>query len=735
MVDLHEMVLTLICTCKHIYRINIDTLEVTLQPSVGDLPGPELGSSLAFYDNSLYLFGYYWASSDSSSRNTLYAYDLSLKYWRIMETGTLKPSARAFHSSFVYNSELYILYGMVMETSQMLNSVWKYSFSQNSWINVSAISGDELGYTDMSQNRSIIYSVFGLGTLNSYNWVFSLDLSESSPTRTILSNNWDSPVKRKNHCSLVINSQMLIFGGIAEDRSYLNDVWSFDFTLNQWTYLVATGQAPTPRELAGCGDTGRNALLIFGGRDSTKIYNDLYVYDSGLNLWMSPSVSSSAPNPRYSACVLVIGYTAFILGGQDDMQIYADIWVYQYLSGSITIINAQDEVQIELVDYHCWADTSQGTVIYVLGGMDSNYRSANSLYSVAVSENNGVYSTVTTLIHEAQQPVPVESGMVKDGDNIYVISGSYWQKLAVSQIFVINYKTFEEYYMALDSSLALSGHTAAHYKDSLYIIGGSSTIIGIEFGFLPNPEFYKLTRTANDSVYLGCSPGTLEPFCTPCPPGYIYQNSQCVGCPPGKYSTALASTSSAQCMPCALGTFTNYPGSTYCVQCPSSMYCPIGSDSPIDRGTLASYQSIQPASYKDKGDEISNIATWLWYAAILLSAILVLIAVIYRKILEKLKDLDVFVDCHSQELNVPIIYRKTQIGGLFSIFFLFAAAIIISESFINYYFDNITEMKSLIPVLLLEPQVSAATVNIAASFYLYGGICVENSACFSTINI
>ena len=483
------MVLTLICTCKHIYRINIDTLEVTLQPSVGDLPGPELGSSLAFYDNSLYLFGYYWASSDSSSRNTLYAYDLSLKYWRIMETGTLKPSARAFHSSFVYNSELYILYGMVMETSQMLNSVWKYSFSQNSWINVSAISGDELGYTDMSQNRSIIYSVFGLGTLNSYNWVFSLDLSESSPTRTILSNNWDSPVKRKNHCSLVINSQMLIFGGIAEDRSYLNDVWSFDFTLNQWTYLVATGQAPTPRELAGCGDTGRNALLIFGGRDSTKIYNDLY------------------------------------------------------------------------------------------------------------------------------------------------------------------------------------------------------------------------------------------------------QNSQCVGCPPGKYSTALASTSSAQCMPCALGTFTNYPGSTYCVQCPSAMYCPIGSDSPIDRGTLASYQSIQPASYKDKGDEISNIATWLWYAAILLSAILVLIAVIYRKILEKLKDLDVFVDCHSQELNVPIIYRKTQIGGLFSIFFLFAAAIIISESFINYYFDNITEMKSLIPVLLLEPQVSAATVNIAASFYLYGGICVENSPCFSTINI
>ena len=411
------------------------------------------------------------------------------------------------------------------------------------------------------------------------------------------------------------------------------------------------------------------------------------------------------------------------------MQIFSDIWMYSYLYGSFTLINALDSVKIALVDYHCWLDTSQGTVIYILGGIDSNFISANSLYSVNITENDGVYSTNTELLHETQQPIPAESGMVQDGDNIYVICGSYSNKLAVSQIFVINYKTFEEYYMKLDSSLALYGHTAVHYKDSLYIMGGSSTIIGIEIGLLPNNEFYKLTRTANDSVHLGCSPGTLEPYCTPCPAGYIYQNSQCIGCPAGRYSTAIASTASTQCMPCAFGSFTSNPGSTYCLDCPADKYCPIGSSSPIDQGTYAPYQTIQPTAYVRKSKEISNIATELWVAATSIFAVLILVAVIYKNILKKLKLLDILVTGHGQELNIPVVYRKTQIGGLFSIFFFLSAGIIIIGSFLTYYLDNITELKSLVPILLLETQVSAATVQITTSFYLYNGMCVENSTC------
>ena len=77
------MVLTLISTCKYIYRINVDTIEVTLQPLSGDLSGQELGFSLVFYDNTLYLFGYFWYSTTSENQDNLYAYDLSLQCWRI----------------------------------------------------------------------------------------------------------------------------------------------------------------------------------------------------------------------------------------------------------------------------------------------------------------------------------------------------------------------------------------------------------------------------------------------------------------------------------------------------------------------------------------------------------------------------------------------------------------------------------------------------------------------------
>jgi hypothetical protein len=47
-----------------------------------------------------------------------------------------------------------------------------------------------------------------------------------------------------------------------------------------WTKISNRGVAPSPRYLHACSLFGKN-MLIFGGQDSHRLYNDLYVFDIG----------------------------------------------------------------------------------------------------------------------------------------------------------------------------------------------------------------------------------------------------------------------------------------------------------------------------------------------------------------------------------------------------------------------------------------------------------------------
>ena len=661
--------------------------------------------------------------------NSLYAYDLIQERWNIAETGPLKPEYRDLHSSFLHNDDLYIAYGFHFETTVPLNTIWKFNFLSSQWNLISNITDDDLLSTDMVQEGSIVYSFGGRGTFTSYNALFYFNLTETSLSKTILSTNWDSPKKRKDHCSAVVNDHILIFGGMSDSGEYLNDVWDFDISLNIWNYIVTTGSAPPVRALSGCASTG-NSFLVFGGTDGTLIYNDFYHYDAIINYWKIIGESAPLkPSPRYSSCVISNINSIYILGGQDAMGIFDEIWLYDYLSITYTQINTGDKVKIVTVDYGCWLDSDPELVIYVLGGIISNYNPSTALYKINLIEANGVYSTSTSIVHNTLEPIAAEASMVRTGDLIYVVFGSYWKRLAISQIMVFNYKTYEEYYIELDYELALYGHTASHYGDSLYIIGGGSTIGGIKLGFTGNNVLYKLTRSESDPVYLACSDGTIEPECTPCPEGYVFQGSGCLPCPAGTFSTVRASTSYSMCAHCMFGTYSSKEGGTYCLDCPTGAYCPIGSSQPTERILEIGYQSIQPIAYIGRTAEISEFISYLWYSTFIVIGLTVVGAAAFPEFWKKLKIVDLLVNQHGQVLNKPVVFRKTKVGGLFSLFFVLSAGVIVIGSFLTYYLDNITEIKSLVPVLLLENDVSADTVTVLVSFYVYGGTCVQNSSC------
>lgn len=710
----------------------MDTLEVEKLEKTGEVPNKILGASLSFYDRAFYLFGYYWPESQSdNTKQELYKYDLALRTWEIVDVLGDKPEHRVYSSTFVYNDELFLVYGVIIDTSETLSSICKFTFASKTWTFLSDVSGDDVINSGIAQYNSFAYLVFGRSSNEIYNSVSYLDLSEAIPKKVYLTTNWDSPSKRKNHCSIVVNDHLLIFGGVTNKGTHLNDIWSFDFTNNHWVYLIVTGAIPSARQQAACTKIRDNGLMIFGGTNLVESFNDLYFFDTTFYVWIliTPEAGVS-PTPRHSACLAAFNLELFILGGRDDANVYDQFWHFVYLTNKFTLINENDPIKLPIFDYKCWTDIENlAPVVYVIGGRLINFKPVNTIYKIQILEKNKEFSTVTSLHHEYSMALPSQSGFVKSGDYVYLIFGAYWEYISVPYIFELNYKTKAETMWPFDTEYSIYSHIAEHYKDSIYVFGGGISIGRIIMGMSANNNLLKIDRSESVLTRLECSRGTIGDTCEPCKAGYYEQNSECIPCPSGRYSVIIASTTAFQCLPCDYGFFNYKEGNSYCFECLSQDYCPIGSMEPITKGSSPSYLSIQPLEYQPDITLINQLVNNLWYASGGLVCLVLLFGLVFHDLFEKIKKIDCFADSHSQDLNVPVIHRKTKVGGFFTILFALAAGITVIGLFLSYNLNNIIESKSLVPLLTLDTEISAATLEITTAFYVYSGKCVQDSEC------
>lgn len=88
-------------------------------------------------------------------------------------------------------------------------------------------------------------------------------------------------------------------------------------------------------------------------------------------------------------------------------------------------------------------------------------------------------------------------------------------------------------------------------------------------------------------------------------------------------------------------------------------------------------------------------------------------------------------------LEVPVMYRKTSIGGLFSIFFIFILIAILVSGYITYTYDNINESRTLVPLVTVKENPEAETFVVYTQFHVYGGECIGSGegSCNSELTI
>ena len=162
-------------------------------------------------------------------------------------------------------------------------------------------------------------------------------LSVSTPTwKQIFPSS--SPSARVGH-GMVYNPNngvtFLTGGYYAGTNSYYSDVWYYNSTINTWTPVSATGFTGYARATLGIAlDVSTNKVVIFGGHNNQNPNNgghlgDTWIYDVTSQTWSNPN-PSPAPSPRGWSMMTYIPSInkIFLYGGYDSTTVFNDTWLY-----------------------------------------------------------------------------------------------------------------------------------------------------------------------------------------------------------------------------------------------------------------------------------------------------------------------------------------------------------------------------------------------------------------------
>lgn len=709
-------------------------MNVTEMPKSGHVPGNKIGPSLSFYNGSLYLFGYTNADRNDETENSLYRYDLSTYSWDIVNiSSSQKPEIRSMHYSAVYNNELYIFYGSVPELSLTRTSIWKLNFMSREWKIVSNIKDDYIAYPVWIQIDNMIYTAFGRDLAGGLNLMTYIDLAQDQPKRKSLTQNWDSPPGRKNHCSFVINEKIWVFGGKADNGEYLNDVWEYDLMKIRWNQIIPQGTNPSPRAMFSCALSKATYVIVYGGRDDSTVFGDMFFFDTIYHYWQQIGNSELAPSGRYGACAVVKDFYMVILGGANLEKNFNQIIIFDFLTDTFSAAFEKSDDSIGIILHNCWLVEDQDLItLYVIGGRYDNYSPNTKVFKVGISEDYGEFKSVTKAIFSSSILGVSESALVQMEDFILLVSGTYWDYSISEKILGFNFKTISEFALESFTDVLSYGHSFAHYKNSLYIFGGGLKIDNLKIKSFASQNFYMIQAENGDNNIIPCSFGTVSPDCDPCPQGYYCPKGNPIPCEPGTRNSLFSSKDSSQCLPCEYGSFSQNPGAIMCLQCSAYDYCPIGSQYKKDKVNLKVFSESQPSEYEGKSYFINDIVNILWIAVGLLCFIITIIVSQSTVLWNWLKILDIYDDSHDQDTDVPVIFRKTELGGLFTTYYVLVFTVTVLGLTLGFVFDNILETKSLIPLITISDAITAKSFIISSSFFNYLGSCVTDSKCSSS---
>ena len=313
--------------------------------------------------------------------NDLWKYNTSLNSWtQIPGTGVNGREQSTSWKDSVGN--IYIFGG---KNSNALNDLIVYNISLNTWSNVTTsgtLPSARYGSISWNDNAGNGYVFGGVNVNTYYNDLWRFDKLSSTWAELAHNNVQPYPDVRAGSASWVDNSgKVYIFGGINTTGN-LNDLWQYNPSTSSWNRLIDTNQNGSPSARNGSvawTDINGNAY-IFGGNSSSGVLNDLWQYNPSTSSWsrLIDNNQNGSPSARNGSVAWTDNYgNAYIFGGSNSSGVLNDLWKYntftkQWSRITVSILpNSRTQAL-------AWTDTNGNA--YIFGGYDGT----NWLYDLYV---------------------------------------------------------------------------------------------------------------------------------------------------------------------------------------------------------------------------------------------------------------------------------------------------------------------------------------------------------------
>ena len=200
------------------------------------------------------------------------------------------PKRRTCHTSFIYESYLYIIGGIDI-TEMKQDDIYKINLKEPrpTWVKVNP-SGEELekiAYHAGAEVNGVYYIIGGQnGSLRTLNNIQPFDINKEELGEKINFEEEKFP-PHESHTVNIYNTNLIIYGGMS-GKDYNRHVYCFDTqnkAIENLTQNLENDKLPPPRQ-DHASVIYNDCLYVYGGiGPDSKIYDDMWKFDLKTNTW------------------------------------------------------------------------------------------------------------------------------------------------------------------------------------------------------------------------------------------------------------------------------------------------------------------------------------------------------------------------------------------------------------------------------------------------------------------
>ena len=144
------------------------------------------------------------------------------------------------------------------------------------------------------------------------------------------------------------HKKIIAYGGRTGflDFENVNETWSFDYESKTWKNLQPANSPPWRSSHAMVYDPVRRKVLMFGGSDFKRAFNDLWEYDFGENKWTAVA-AADPPEPRlmHGMAYILNQDVVIVFGGRraNGGASFADTWEFNFKTMIWKKLNTQNK--------------------------------------------------------------------------------------------------------------------------------------------------------------------------------------------------------------------------------------------------------------------------------------------------------------------------------------------------------------------------------------------------------